>query len=226
MRLATYFFLALLCVRADTLQEILDRMDVNAQTFHGATAQLKRLEYNKVLKENSDPESATMTLWKGKKGVIGLLDFTAPDVKDMLFKDGQVQVYLPKVNTVQEYDLGKHSQVVNQFVTLGFGGSGKDLQKSYKIDHRGSQVLKIADKDVKVTMLELTPKSPEALEYMKKIEFWIPDGTSYAVQMKIYQPSGDTNTAIYSNVQINPPGLSEHSVELKTPKNAKREKMN
>jgi len=223
MRLATTFFLALLCVRGDSLNDILSRMDIDAAKFHGVTAQLTRIDYVASIKDRSE-EKASLTLMKKNKSVTALLDFTSPDVRDLLFRDGQVNEYLPKLNLVREYDLGKYSSVVNQFVMLGFGASGKELQKSYKIDLRGTEVLKIADKDIPVTKLELTPKAADALQYMKRIEFWIPDGASYAVQLKIYQPSGDTNTAIYSSVQVNPPGLT--TVELKTPKNAAHEKVN
>ena len=223
MRLATTFFLALLCVRGDSLNDILSRMDIDAAKFHGVTAQLTRIDYVASIKDRSE-EKASLTLMKKNKNVTALLDFTSPDVRDLLFRDGQVNEYLPKLNLVREYDLGKYSSVVNQFVMLGFGASGKDLKKSYDIQFRGTEVLKIADKDVPVTKLELTPRAADALQYMKRIEFWIPDGASYAVQLKIYQPSGDTNTAIYSSVQVNPPGLT--TVELKTPKNAAHEKVN
>jgi hypothetical protein len=200
-------------------------MDSNAAAFKGVTAQMTRIEYTAVLKEKTE-EKAVLTMWKGKKGPAVLLDFKSPDVKDILIRDGQFSEFFPKLNLIRETDLGKYSSAVNQFVTLGFGASGKDLQKNYKIDYKGPEVLKIADKDVKVTKLELTPKSAEALEYMKKLEFWIPEGSSYTIQMKIHQPSGDTNTAIYTDVQVNPVGLNEHSVELKTPKNVAHEKIN
>ena len=225
MRFATTFILALTCLRADTLKEILARMDADSSKFLGVKAQLTRLEYVAVLKEETR-EKAALTIRKEKKGIAALLDYTSPDVKDVLFRNGQVQEFLPKVNLVNEYDLGKHTSVVNQFVTLGFGASGHDLLKDYKVEFKGPETVKVNDAEVKASKLELTPKSTEAQQYMKRIEYWIPEGKSYAVQLKIYQPSGDTNTAIYSAVEINPPTLNEHSVELKAPKNARHEKIN
>src|SRR5882724_4531412 len=99
MRLATTFFLALVCLRGDTLKEILDRMDTDAAQFRGAIAQLTRIEYSAVLKEKTE-EKAVLTVVKGKKGISALLDFTSPDVRDVLFRDGQVQEYLPKLNQI------------------------------------------------------------------------------------------------------------------------------
>lgn len=226
MRLALTFFLALVCLRGDTLPEILARMDVEAAKFKGLTAKLHRIEYSAPPVEETTESDGDLTLMKHGKSVAALLDFLASkDPKQYLFRDNQYQEYLPKINTVNEFDLGKTSSVVNQFVTLAFG-SGKDLSRNYTITDRGADVLKIAGESVKTTKLELVPKSTQALEYMKRVEYWVPEGKSYAVQLKFYQPRGDTNTAIYSNVQVNPPTLTEHSVDLKAPKNAKHEKIN
>ena len=227
MRLATTFFLALVCLRGDTLKEVLDRMDADAVAFKGLTAKVKRIEYSAPPLNETTETDGDLTLRKDRKGVAALMDFMATkDPKQYLFRDNQYQEYLPKLNLINEYDLGKSSSMVNQFVALGFGSSGKELQKNYTIEQRGVEVLKIADKEVKVTKLELVPKSAEALKMLKRIEFWIPEGKSYAVKLKMYQPSGNTDTAIYSNIQINPATLNDHSVELKAPKNAKREKIN
>lgn len=209
----------------ETLKEILDRMDADAVQFKGVTARLKRIEYIASIKDLSE-EQATMTLVRTPKGIGALLDYAAPDKKAILFADNKVQEFLPKINTIRVTDLGKFSSVVSQFVQLGFGSSGKELSKNYIIQLAGPDSLKHPDGEIKTTRLELVPRSAEALKYMKRIEFWVPEGKSYAVQLKIHQPSGDTNTAIYSGVLINPPGLSEKALDLKAPKNAKREQIN
>ena len=226
MRLALTFFLALVCLRGETLKQILDRMDVDSAKFKGLTAKLKRIEYSAAPLNETTESEGDLTLMKHGKSVAALLDFLATkDPKQYLFRDNQYQEYLPKLNLINEVDLGKTSSVVNQFVTLAFG-SGHELAKNYTIVVRGAEVLKIAGESVKTTKLELVPKAAQALEYMTKVDYWVPEGKSYAVQLKFYQPRGDTNTAIYSNIQINAPTLNEHSVELKAPKNAKHEKIN
>ena len=227
MRFATTFFLVLVCLRGDSLQEILDRMNADSAHFKGLTARVKRIEYSAPPLNETTETEGDLTLRKDRKGIAALMDFMATkDPKQFLFRDNQYQEYLPKLNLINEYDLGKSSSMVNQFVALGFGSSGRELQKNYTIERHGAEVLKIADKDIKVTKLELVPRSAEALKMLKRIEFWIPDGKSYAVKLKMYQPSGNTDTAIYSNIQMNPPTLNDHSIELKAPKNAKREKIN
>ena len=130
------------------------------------------------------------------------------------------------MNLVNIYDAGKYSKLANELISLGFGSSGKELEKTYEIKWIGSETIKTADTEVKTTKLELVPRSAEGRKRWNKIEFWIPETKAYAVQLKIYQDHGNTDTAIYSNVQINPPTLSEKSVELKLPKDAKKDYIN
>ena len=226
MRLALTFVLAVACLRGDTLKEILDRMDAESVKFHAVKADLKHVVYGSVFKEET-VSTGVLTLVKEKKGIAALVEFLTPDPKQYLFRDNQVQEFLPKLNLINDMDMGKASGAINQFVTLAFGASGKDLQKSYHVAMKGAETLKIGDKEVKVTRLVLVPKSAEALELVKKIELWVPEGKSYSVQLKAFQKSGDTNSEIYSNLEMNPPALlTGHPIELKAPKNAKHEKIN
>ena len=229
MRLATcFFFLALLSLSGDTLPEILARMNADAPKFQGVTAQMTRTEYTAPPVDDTTTETGLLTMIKLKGNIVALLDIAAPDAKQYLFKDNHLQEFLPKISEIHEYDLGKDSGMVSQFVTLGFGGSGKDLEKNYTITmpQAAGEVLKIAGKDVKVTKLQLVPRAAKALEIITKIDFFVQDGTSYAVELKVYEPSKSTNTAIYSDVVVNPPELNEHSVELKGAKAAKKVKIN
>jgi len=226
MRLVTCFLLALLSLRADSRNEILARMDADSKTFQSVKANLTQIEYTAAIKDRTE-KKATLALVKTKKGgVAALVDYKSPDPEQFLFKDNKLQQYLPKVPVIQEYDLGKHSSVVNQFLMLAFGSSGQDLAKNYTIKQAVPEVLDEGVlKGVKATRLELIPKSPDALKYMQRIEFWVPEGKGYAVQLKIYAPSGDTNTAMYSAIELNPASLKdERSVELNAPKSVAHEK--
>jgi outer membrane lipoprotein-sorting protein len=227
MRLALSVFLAsaILPLQAETLPEILRRMDLDAEKFRGATANMKRIGYDANIKDTTE-ELAVMTLIRKKGAVQALLDFSAPDKKTYAFHGREVQEYMPKVNTVNIYDVGKYSKLVNELITLGFGASGKELEKTYAITLVGTESVKTADSEVRAAKLELVPRSAEGLKRWKRIEFWIPEGKSYAVKLKIYMDHGNTDTAIYSNVQINPPTLSEKSVELKLPKDTQKEYIN
>jgi outer membrane lipoprotein-sorting protein len=131
---------------------------------------------------------------------------------------GKVEIYFPKINTVQEYDLGKEKGLVDQFLLLGFGSSGKDLAKNYDVKATGEENID----GQATTRLELTPKSAKVKEYFSKVEVWIPAGAANAVRQKVYEKSGDTMTFAYSGLKLNS-GLADNAVDLKLPADAKRE---
>ncbi len=62
-----------------------------------------------------------------------LIEFVEPDPQTVVFEKTKVQIYFPKMQTVQVYDLGKHRSLVDQFLLLGFGSSGKELARNYNL---------------------------------------------------------------------------------------------
>lgn len=202
---------------AETLPDILTRLDTAAAAFKGMTAQIKRLDHTAVINDTSE-ERGAVALQKTPKGVRGLIENTFPDKKTMSFAGRQFQFYLPKINTIQIYDIGKRRDQVDQFLVLGFGTSGKELQKSYTVKLTGADTLN----GVKASKLDLVPKSAEALELFQRLELWIPEGGSHAIQQKVHLKGGDYKLMTYTDIKINPP-LTEASFDLKAPKNAKKE---
>lgn len=208
---------ALSSLRADTLPDILARLDQSAAAFKGMSAQMKRLDHTNVIDDTSE-ERGTIALRKTPKGVEGLVDNTFPDKRTMSFSGKQFRFYLPKINTIQIYDVGKRRDQVDQFLVLGFGTSGKDLQKAYAVKLSGTETLN----GVKTTRLELVPKGADALELFQRLELWIPEGGSHAIQQKVHLKGGDYKLMSYTDIKINPP-LTDASFDLKAPKNAKKE---
>jgi outer membrane lipoprotein-sorting protein len=117
---------------------------------------------------------------------------------------------------VQDYDVGKNSDVLNQFLLLGFGSSGKELAQSYEISAAGTENVA----GVETTKLLLLPKSPGVKERLSKIEMWIPANAAYPIQQQFYEPSGNYRQVTYSNVKLNP--SIKGNLELKLPSGVKR----
>ena len=204
-------------VRADTLAELLARMDQSASVFKCMTAQMTRLDHTAVINDTSE-ERGSIALRRTAKGVEGLVDSTYPDKRTMSFAGRQFRFYLPKINTIQIYDVGKRRDQVDQFLVLGFGTSGKELEKAYSMRVAGTDTLN----GLKTTRLELVPKGPDALELFQRLELWIPEGASHAIQQKVHLKGGDYKLMTYTAVRINPP-LTDASFDLRAPKNAKKE---
>lgn len=202
---------------AEALPDVLSRMDKSAAVFKGMTAQMKRLDHTAVINDTTE-ERGSVALRKTSKGVQGLVTSTFPEPRTMAFAGSEFQFYLPKANTIQVYKVGGRRDQVDQFMVLGFGTSGKDLQKNYNVKLGGAETLN----GVKATRIELVPKEPKTLELFQRLDLWIPEGGNHAIQQKVFLKGGDYKLITYGDVKINPP-LTDANFDLGAPKNAKKE---
>ncbi len=193
-------------------------MDQAAANFSGLSADIRRVAHTAVINEDNT-DSGTILVKRSKaRDVHMLLNFTQPDPKQAEIFDNKFQVYYPKIQTLQIYDLGKSRSLVDQYLLLGFGSSSKELATAYAITLSGPETVG----SEKTTRIELIPKSQELLSHLTKVDLWISDGTGIAVQQKFEMPGGDYNLATYSNMKINP-NLPDSSLKLNLPKGVKRE---
>lgn len=205
---------------ADSTDAILTRMDNAAAQFQGMTAKADYVTHVAVINDDSK-ESGTVKLRKVKPNEIqGLLDFTSPDRRILLFRDRKLQIYTPASNTVRTIDLSRYKDKIDQYLMLGFGTRRADIERAYQVTVKEPQQVN----GTATTLLELIPKSPEALKVAKRVQLWVSDATGTPVQEKLYQPSGDTNTWVFHDVVINPtPKLQDSDLKLKLPPGVQRE---
>jgi outer membrane lipoprotein-sorting protein len=210
---------AALAAAGDNVQQILARMDKAASDFKSMTAQVDWITHTDVLNEN-DKETGSVTMKKVQPGEVqGLVDFTSPDRKTITFEKRRFQEYLPKLNTLEVYDLAKHGEQLDKFLMIGFGTSGMELAKDYDVSVLGTENVS----SQAALHLRLIPKTVDARQYIQKIELWIPEqGDPYPLREKILEPSGDYRLVVYSGTKINPP-LQPDALQLKLPPGVKTE---
>jgi outer membrane lipoprotein-sorting protein len=217
-RLFPFALLCLLSLRApaETLDAILSRMDQAASQFHSMSADLTVLTHTEILDDNTT-ETGLIKMQKDKSGTEALLDFTgSKDPRSIGFSNKTVQIYFPKLNLVQVYKVGKKASLLDQYLLLGFGTSGKALTNSYTVTLAGTEPV---GKE-QTSKLVLVPKEPAMKEQLSKVEVWLPENSGHPVQQKFTYPSGNFRQATYTNFQLNPP---VGSLKLSFPKNAKVE---
>ncbi len=202
---------------AETLQDILARMDQGAKGFKCMVADLKRVTHTAVLNDNSEDTGKVRMKRFGSRDLRIAIDFISPDQSTVVFRGQKLEKYFPKIKTVQVYDLGKQRQLVDQFLLLGFGTSSKELSNSYDIKFLGSD----RANGQSAWHLELIPKSAQAREHLKKVDLWISAANGQPVQQKFQEPSGDYHLIAYSNVQLDV-NISDQAFNLPT-KGVKRE---
>lgn len=193
---------------------ILARMDQAAAKFKTMTADVTTVYHTDVINEDRT-ETGTVVMKKVAAGEVqGLLRIQSPDKKIYSFEKRRFRIYLPKINTVQEWNLGKYGEQLDQFVMIGFGTSGTALAKDYDVTSLGTETVK-APEDVKTIRLQLLPKTGEAREHIKKLELWIPESDDpYPVQEKISLTSGDYKLVTYTHLMTNVP-LAPDALQLK-----------
>ena len=197
----------------DNLQQVLSRMDKAAKDFKSMTAQVTYIQHTDVLNEN-DTETGTETMKKVQAGEVqGLVDFTSPDRKTITFEKRRVQEYLPKIKTVQVFDLEKHGAQLDQFLMMGFGTSGTELAKDYDMSVLGMENWQ----GQPAIHLQLIPRAADVRQYVQKVELWISEqGDPYPLHEKILEPSGDYRLVTHTELKINPQ-LSPDALKLKLP---------
>jgi outer membrane lipoprotein-sorting protein len=203
---------------ADALEAVLARMDQEAAGFRDLTAQLTKTSYTAVLNESSQESGSVWIKRSGARDLMMKVEFTGPNERALGFENSRGQIYYPKIQTVQIFDLGKSRRLVDQFLLLGFGTPGKEVAKNYRLAVAGEE----AAAGQKCTRLELIPKSTEVLQHLQKVELWIPENAGHPVQQKLFQLGGDYTVIIYTDLKLNPK-LPETAFRLNLPKDVKRE---
>jgi outer membrane lipoprotein-sorting protein len=205
---------------ADDLQEVYSKIDAGSASFKGLTADLKRISHVDVIKED-DPESGKITVKRSKPNDTRIrIDFLEPAPKQAAFSGSKAEIYYPKSNSIEEYDLSTHKDMLKQFLLLGFGASSKDLRASYNIRFLGKEAIN----GEPTSHLELTPKSKDLAQTFPKIELWISDATGMALQQKLYEKGGkDYQVNTYSNMKLRA-DIPDAEVRLNAPKGAVRTK--
>jgi outer membrane lipoprotein-sorting protein len=201
---------------AENVDKVLARMDQNAAIFKGMDAKVRQLSHTAVINEDNVSTGITR-MNRSKKDIHVLVVFSSPDPKSVGLSGTKAEIYYPKLQTVEEYDLGKNRELMEQFLLLGYGASGKDLKNQYTVQWVGEE--SVAGQ--KTTRLELISKSKQVQQQFPKIELWVSDATGYPVQQKLHQTGGDYMMVTYTDVTINP-ALPDSAFKLEVPKGVKR----
>ena len=203
------------------LSQILSRMEEAAKRLRTLSA---NLEYTKVtvLVNDKSTETGHLFLRKGKTPEIRI-EFQQPETKVILLKKNKAEIYLPKINQVQEYNLEQKAGLVEEFMLLGFGSETGvlSLKKSYTVRYLKEEEL---EGDT-TAVLELIPRKESIASQLMRIQMWVSEESWLPVEQQLFEPSGDYLIARYSAVKVNL-GIPSSTFELHPAEGAKRVKMN
>lgn len=179
-----------------TLEALLNQLDSQASSFKSLSADVERTKVTVVVNDRST-DNGTILVHGDKM----LLQMKPPDARTVLRAGDSLFVYTPGLGRVEEYNLGKNRALVDEFMLLGFGTRGKQLEESYQVTLLGEPTLG----EKKTIQLELLPKSQGVKNQFSKIEIWFDPATWLPVQQQFFETgSGDYSLVQYSNVVKNP----------------------
>ena len=207
-------------LRAESLDDVLARMDQSAKSFRTFSANIKRTEFTKVLPNDKDETDGVRRLKRVNGQTIGIVEFFGKNPETIRFSGKTVETYYPNAKRVDVYDAGKFGKLgkqADQLLLLGIGVPSADLRRDFDISAAGTE--KVGGKST--TRLELTPKDKDLKKYAEKIELWIPEGEGIPLQSKVTLTSGNYDQANYSDMQMNPT-LPDSAFELKLGPDVKR----
>jgi outer membrane lipoprotein-sorting protein len=127
-----------------------------------------------------------------------MAEIKEPDTKFVLYKDGKLQVYQPKIEQVIVYPTSGNRNEIESYLVLGFGGSGEDLKKSFDVSYLGEETVE----GIATGKLQLIPKSEKFRNNISKILLWIDLSRGISVQQQFFQSQDDYRLAKYSSVQL------------------------
>lgn len=192
-----------LSMRAATdpaLDKSLRQMDTAAAKFQSAEADLKWDFYEKVVRDTTTQTGSTYFL-RTKSGTEMGAVITQPSLKYLRFGNGKGSLYDAVAKKLTPFDAGKDRSRVESFLTLGFGGSGKDLERAWSVTLQGNETVD----GTPTVKLDLTPKDPATAQTFTHVLVWVDTTRAISLKQRFFTPEGDTRTTYYSHIRYNTP---------------------
>ncbi len=178
------------------LQTTLKRLDATSSTFTSAQARFHKELYNALVKDTTSQDGSVYTL-RGKGGSAQMgVRIDGPGARIVELKNGVLRDYNPALKC---FDTVQASGKVDSFLTLGFGGSGKDLARTWDVTDLGPETVS----GTQVEKLTLIPKETSIKNNVNRVTLWMDLDRGVSIKQLFEFPSRDTQTAVYSDIRLN-----------------------
>jgi outer membrane lipoprotein-sorting protein len=188
------------------LSAVLAQMDTASKNFTNARADISRDNYQAVVKETTTDTGAVYFLRKGNTTQMGaaLLNPATKGKKSIYeYKDGMLRIFDPANDQIRIIKPESNQGQIETFLTLGFGGSGKDLARSWNITDLGPETLTDSGQPVKTEKLDLVSKDPNVSKTFTHVTIWIDPTRGVSLKQMFETPSHDRQTTTYSHIKLN-----------------------
>ena len=182
------------------LDKVLRQLDAASTRFQSAEADVKDEFYELVVRDTSTQTGSVYFLRSGGVMEMGL----AIGQKRVSFKNGQGVLYdSSAAKKFTTFNAGQNQQKADSFLTLGFGGSGKDLERAWDVKLLGTEQISDGGSPITVDKLDLVPKDPSVKSSFTHVVIWIDPVRSVSLKQEYTTPEGDKRTVTYSHLRYN-----------------------
>jgi outer membrane lipoprotein-sorting protein len=200
----------------DDLSNVLAKLDAVAAKFKSAQADINWDNVQTAPVPDSDVQVGTV-LFERKNGQVQMAlhlktDNNKPVLKDMVYSGGVGKLYDHQLKQMQVFKLTDKRSQLDTFLTLGFGGSGQDLQKSWVVSYAGTEPVG----GISAVKLQLVPRDADLAKTAPKVLLWIDMDKGVAVKQQRFDPSGNYVVFTYNNLRLNG-SVPSGAFDLKTP---------
>lgn len=184
------------------LDKTLRALDAASVKFQSAEADLRWDQFEKVVRETTSQFGSIYVIRKSGSTEYGATLATkqgASPTKYLHFVNGKGDMYDTIAKKDTTFSAGQDKARAESFMTLGFGGSGKDLEKAWTITQQGTEIID----SIPTVKLDLVPKDPSVANMFTHITIWVDTTRGISLKQLWYTPEGDTRTAYYTNIRYN-----------------------
>jgi outer membrane lipoprotein-sorting protein len=196
-------------------RKVLDLIDQAGKRLVDLSADITQTKVTLIVNDTST-ETGKLYLKRTKNNNKTRLEYEKPEAKTLLIDKGKVLIYEPKINRLQEIDLGKNRPQA-EFLLTGVGQSSASLTNSYDVLFLKEETIK----GQKTSLLELKPKSEKVSSMFSKIWLWIDHASGLPIQTRLTESSGDYLTFQLENIKVNPK-LPDKLFKLDVPSGVQR----
>jgi outer membrane lipoprotein-sorting protein len=191
------------------LDEVLRQMDAASLKFQTAEASFRWDLYEKVVRQVTTQQAGTIFFRKDAAKTVMGAKMTSPSVKLIDYENGALRMYdVPTDHLTTVHSKGGQME---SFLTLGFGGSGKDLAKAWTISDLGMETID----GVQTATMDLVSKDPSVRNNITHVTVWVDPTRDVSLKQVFYLTSEDYRTAVYSDIRYNQK-VDEKPYQIKT----------
>ncbi len=198
--LAVLCFPARAVFAADDLKSVLAQLNEAATRFHSTSAEF---EFDTAQTEPiPDKDVQTGTVYYDRKGSafeigIHIDKENGRAVPKVIVVKGGVFSMFEKLT--DQVTTSKRVSKYENYLVLGFGASGNELEEKWTIKYLGSEMMN----GVRVAKLELIAKDPEVLKLFPTVTIWVDLERGVSLKQYFDEGQGQSRTCTYSNIKVN-----------------------